>query len=94
MDPTGWNSATLSPRVMASATDLRRTRQITHSIGDVVMKTGDVPAADFHVASKESLGYYEPLAAMIKPLRWVPDMSPRLGALPKVKTLPSASEIQ
>ena len=37
---------------------------------------------------------YEPLAAMIGPLRRVADMSPSLGASPKVKTLPSASVTQ
>ena len=33
---------------------------------------------------------YEPLAAMIGPLRCVADMSPSFGAFPKVKTLPRA----
>ena len=39
-------------------------------------------------------GAYDPLAAMIGPLRCVPDMSPSLGASPKVNTLPSASATQ
>lgn len=37
---------------------------------------------------------YEPLAAMIGPLRGVPDMSPSFGASPKANTLPRASETQ
>ena len=41
-----------------------------------------------------TIGGQEPEAAMIDPLRWVPDISPSLGASPKVVTLPCAVTTQ
>jgi hypothetical protein len=39
-------------------------------------------------------GAQNPVAAMMAPFRCVPDMSPSLGAPPKVETLPRADTVQ
>ena len=47
-----------------------------------------------NVASAWAGAGQEPEAAMMGPFRWVPDMSPSLGASPKFETLPSAVTTQ
>ena len=60
-------------------------------LGEAFFEDREIAPSRLHHGSGRG---QDPLAAMIGPLRCVPDISPWLGALPKVNTLPSASETQ